>query len=234
MFDELDYQMACQAYLWALPLVSYAQWQMQHRDVFGATSSDLVHYVSYRDRLGLITANATTPYILTSSTSPRPVRSSSSSRPGPTAGGVSDFWQRECGVLGEMGPDRGQGGKYLVVPPGAEAPVVDGAYTLQATGMNIMFGFRTLDPDPERAQALVDARPHLPVRAARRPAADAHRLARTAGRGRGDQPRGLAYWERLHAIYQSRDRRRARPLLPGDARASWASRRARRSRPTSA
>ena len=64
VFDELDYQMACQAYLWALPLVSYAQWQQQHRDVFGATNYDLVHYVTYRDRLGLITANATTPYIL--------------------------------------------------------------------------------------------------------------------------------------------------------------------------
>jgi hypothetical protein len=64
VFDQLDYQMACQAYLWALPLVSYAQWQSQHRDVFGATSSDLVRYLSYRDRLGLITANATTPYIL--------------------------------------------------------------------------------------------------------------------------------------------------------------------------
>jgi hypothetical protein len=46
VFDELDHQMACQVYLWALPLVSYAQWQQQHRDVFGATSSDLVHYVS--------------------------------------------------------------------------------------------------------------------------------------------------------------------------------------------
>ena len=38
IFDELDYQMACQAYLWALPLVSYAQWQQQHREVFGATT----------------------------------------------------------------------------------------------------------------------------------------------------------------------------------------------------
>ena len=64
VFDELDYQLACQAYLWALPLVSYAQWQTQHFDVFGATDYDLVHYLTYRDRLGLITANATTPYIL--------------------------------------------------------------------------------------------------------------------------------------------------------------------------
>src|ERR1700750_750956 len=64
VFDELDYQLACQVYLWALPLVSYAQWKSVHYDLFGATSSDLVSYVSYRDRLGLITANATTPYTL--------------------------------------------------------------------------------------------------------------------------------------------------------------------------
>ena len=103
VFDELDYQMACQVYLWALPLVSYAQWQQQHRDVFGATNSDLVHYVSYRDRLGLITANATTPYILNffdlNETGPLVIELP----PGPTAGGVSDFWQREFGVMGEMG-----------------------------------------------------------------------------------------------------------------------------------
>ena len=76
VFDELDYQMACQAYLWALPLVSYAQWQTQHRDVFGATSCDLVHYVTlprparahHRER-----DHAVHPR--TSSTWPRPVRS---------------------------------------------------------------------------------------------------------------------------------------------------------------
>src|SRR3954451_6686132 len=122
VFDELDYQMACQAYLWALPLVSYAQWQKQHREVFGATSSDLVHYVSYRDRLGLITANAATPHILgffgLSETGPLVVELPA----GPTAGGASDFWQREIGVMGEMGPDQGHGGKHLILPPDSDAP----------------------------------------------------------------------------------------------------------------
>ena len=79
--------MACQVYLWALPLVSYAQWKTQHYEVFGATSSDLVHYVTYRDRLGLITANATTPYILNffdlAETGPLVIELP----PGPTAGG---------------------------------------------------------------------------------------------------------------------------------------------------
>src|SRR4051812_24072458 len=118
VFDELDYQMACQAYLWALPLVSYAQWRAQHYEVFGATSSDLAHYVSYRDRLGLITANAATPYTLNffdlGETGPLVIELPA----GPSAGGVSDFWQRECGVLGEMGPDNGRGGKHVIVPPG--------------------------------------------------------------------------------------------------------------------
>src|SRR4051812_4033838 len=134
VFDELDYQMGCQVYLWALPLVSYAQWQQQHREVLGATSSDIVHYVSYRDRLGLITANATTPYTLNffdlSETGPLVVELPA----GPTAGGVSDFWQREIGGMGEMGPDKGRGGKHIIVPPGGAAPDADGYYTLQSTG----------------------------------------------------------------------------------------------------
>src|SRR4029077_13515068 len=122
VFDELDHQLACQVYLWALPLVAYAQWQQQHRDVFGATNVALVHYVSYADRLGLITANATTPYILNfialHETGPLVIELPA----GPTAGGVSAFWKREFGVLGEMGPDAGRGGRHLVVPPGQDPP----------------------------------------------------------------------------------------------------------------
>src|SRR3954447_11176988 len=158
IFDELDYQMACQVYLWALPLVSFAHWQHVHRDVFGATASDLVAYLSYQDRLGIITANATTPYIMSfvdlAETGPLIIELP----PGPTAGGVADFWQRECGVMGEMGPDAGQGGRHLVLAPGEPVPAgAEELHVLRASGRNIFFGFRTLDPDPRRSQALVDA-----------------------------------------------------------------------------
>jgi hypothetical protein len=203
VFDELDHQLACQVYLWALPLVSYAQWKDQHYNVFGATSSDLVHYVTYRDRLGLITANATTPYILNffdlSETGPLVIELP----PGPTAGGLSDFWQREFAVMGEMGPDAGNGGRHLVVPPGTEPPAVDdGWYVDHATGVNVMFGFRTLDPDPDRAQALVDRVRIYPYAERDDPAPT--RVVSPAGRAwSGDQPRGIDYWVRLHGIYQS-------------------------------
>jgi len=64
LFDEMDYQQATQSYLWALPLVTFAEWQWIHENVFGAKTGDLVVYNSYEDRLGILTANATTPYIM--------------------------------------------------------------------------------------------------------------------------------------------------------------------------
>lgn len=44
--------------------MGFAQWHHQHEEVFEAKDTDLVLYDSYRDKLGLLTANATTPYIL--------------------------------------------------------------------------------------------------------------------------------------------------------------------------
>ncbi|OJX73294.1 DUF1254 domain-containing protein [Leifsonia sp. 71-9] len=204
VFDELDHQLACQVYLWALPAVSYAQWKTQHYDVFGATSSDLVRYLSYRDRLGLITANATTPYILNffdlAETGPLVIELPA----GPTAGGVSDFWQRETGALGEMGPDKGEGGRTLVLAPGVDVPdgVPSDIRVMHSTGVNIMFGFRTLDPDPARAEALVEAVRIYPY--AERDDPRPTRIVSPDGRAwTGDQPGGLDYWRLLHAFYQS-------------------------------
>ena len=118
-----------------------------------------------------------------------------------------------------MGPDQGQGGKHLIIAPGTEAPPTDDHFVLQSTGMNIMFGFRTLDPDPERSRALIDAVRIYPYE--RRDDPPPTRVVTPDGRAwSGDQPRGLEYWERLHEHLSVRDRRRTRPVLPGDAQAA--------------
>jgi len=39
LYDELDFQRASQAYLWALPIVSMAQWQHEHMVTLGAKSA---------------------------------------------------------------------------------------------------------------------------------------------------------------------------------------------------
>src|SRR5688572_25044733 len=64
LFDEMDFQQATQSYLWGLPIVAFAEWQYQQYKTFKATSNDLILYNSYNDRLGILTANATTPYIV--------------------------------------------------------------------------------------------------------------------------------------------------------------------------
>jgi hypothetical protein len=64
LFDQLDFQQATQSYLWALPIVAFAEWQEVQEKVFGATDHDLVLYSTYADRLGILTGNATTPYLM--------------------------------------------------------------------------------------------------------------------------------------------------------------------------
>lgn len=62
LFDELDFQRACQVYIWATPIVSFAQWQYAHNEMLGAENGQIVFMESYEDKLGGLTFNTTTPY----------------------------------------------------------------------------------------------------------------------------------------------------------------------------
>ena len=39
---------------------------------------------------------------------------------------LDDMWMRYVGDIGNAGPDRGQGGKFLIVPSGYEGEIPDG------------------------------------------------------------------------------------------------------------
>src|SRR4029434_3763475 len=64
LYDDIDFQRACQSCLWALPLMAMQQWQREQRETFGAGNLDYVDYLTFTDKLGLLTANATTPYLM--------------------------------------------------------------------------------------------------------------------------------------------------------------------------
>ena len=53
--------------------------------------------------------------------------------PGCGPGTVDDAWFRFVVDMGAPGPDRGQGGKYLILPPGHEGPVPDGYFVARST-----------------------------------------------------------------------------------------------------
>lgn len=201
LFDESDFQRASQAYVWALPLVGFAQWQADARNVFGAKDTDMVVYQSVQDKLGILTANATTPYIIglpdLSKTGPLVIDYPA----GNSAGGVGDFWQRPLTDMGETGPDAGKGGKYLIVGPGQEAPRANGYRVIHSPTVNIFVAFRALDADPAKANSLIQK--FRMYSYADRASSSPTRFLRPDGRKWSQvPPRGLAYWERLADIIQ--------------------------------
>src|SRR5580693_5890349 len=77
-----------------LPYVAMGQWQDEQRTKFGAQNLQYVDYFDFKDKLGLLTANATTPYSMAfpnlTKTGPLVFEFPA----GAIAGGILDFWQR--------------------------------------------------------------------------------------------------------------------------------------------
>ncbi len=202
LYDERDFQRACQCYLWALPIVAYAQWQNQHETVFGAMDGDIVKYLSVRDKLGIITANATTPYVMgfvnTARTGPVVVDVPA----GEISGGFGQFWEKGISDCGLTGPDRGKGGRYLLLGPGQDPPaglVFD--YGARSPTFNISHAFRILSTDPAEAERILNGYQVYPASEAANPRKT--RVVTPDGRRwSGTQPTGMAYWERLNEILQ--------------------------------
>jgi hypothetical protein len=201
IFDDIDYQRACQAYLWALPLMAMQQWQSEHLARFGAGKRDYVDYLTFEDKLGLLTANATTPYIMAfpnlQETGPLVFEVPA----GPTAGGFTDFWQRPITDSGQTGPDKGAGGRYLILGPDDPELKPEGYYVFRSPTVNVWSAHRALDPDPAKAKQLIEGLKIYPYSQRENPAPTCH--VSPAGRPwSGEQPRGLAYWEGLSKIIQ--------------------------------
>ena len=154
LYDEMDFQRATQAYLWAIPIVSLAKWLEQYEKVFGQQDGDLVQMVSSRDKMGMLTPNDTTPYLLGFVNLERTGPLVMEYPKGPTAGGLLDSWQRPITDAGLSGPDKGEGGKYLLLPPGQKAPQgAEGYRVFESPTNNIGHGFRVLATDPKEAEA---------------------------------------------------------------------------------
>src|SRR5688572_1181020 len=54
LYDERDFQRACQAYLWALPAVAFASWQRAQATQLGARNGQVVAILSYEARRGIL------------------------------------------------------------------------------------------------------------------------------------------------------------------------------------
>ena len=95
--------------------------------------------------------------------------------PGCGPGTVDDAWFRFVIDMGAPGPDRGQGGKYLILPPGYDGDVPDGYFTAESTSYINWIALRgfLVDGKPDAAsQMFRDGLKIYPLDQPRRSAGD--------------------------------------------------------------
>lgn len=233
--DELDYQRATQAYIWAMPLVSYAQWLKAHEETFNANDGDIVLSKTPQAKQGILTANVTTPYAVSFADLTRTGPLVFVVPPGPSAGVINDMWQRAIADFGISGPDGDKGSTYLILAPGMELPkgVDKDKYRIVNNPTNIVFfGIRALQADAAEADAMLQKFNLYAY--SKRDANPRSKLIEIDGETPWGQwqPHGMAYWESLKSIIDreavdERDRmmmsmldslglRKAEPFNPDD------------------
>jgi hypothetical protein len=200
LYDEMDFQRAAKCYLWGLPIVGMEQNQQGLVHDTGAKSGDLALYDDYRSKGTILAANNNTPYIygFIDLTEKGPMVLDFP--PGPSAGAVADWWERPITDVGLPSAEQGKGGKYLFVGPGQETPKGAEDYLVfRSRTFKTAFFFRTLDTDPAKAKALVDAVQIYPwSERDKNPPRTRMLTPKTDGALLNQAiPRGMDYWERL-------------------------------------
>lgn len=64
IYDEMDFQRATQAYLWALPAVGFHGLHPAQLHVFGVQDGEIVQYQTLKDKAGMLTPNLTMLYAM--------------------------------------------------------------------------------------------------------------------------------------------------------------------------
>lgn len=217
IYDELDYQRACQAYVWALPAVGMeGQFLMQKH--FGATGPYDTLLLYGADTVGgMLTPNTSVGYVVTMAdllaTGPLVLENPE----GETAGILMDYWQRWIADVGLTGPAKGKAEKLLILGPGQEMPAgAEGYRVVRSLTAGFLHATRILNPQKDIQT--------LPSKVRMYPFADRANPKPKLIIARGEtflmtQPVGMAYWERLNDIIQrepvgERDRLIYATLIP--------------------
>ncbi len=132
IYDELDYQRAVQAYIWATPLVGMEALSNGLTNDMGLKNiSDVGIFENFLDANTLVaTGNGQSLYafgnIDLSQTGPVVIEV-----PAKVLGFTMSAWQQPLEDLGPLGPDKGKGGKYLFLPPGYTRPAPAGYFPVK-------------------------------------------------------------------------------------------------------
>jgi hypothetical protein len=213
IYDIMDHQRATQLYLWSLPVVATTRIRHSLRDnIEGYQLNRFVTIKRFNERRGFLTANESTTYFLAASdTSKGAVLIDIP--PGKIVGMLVDGWQQGPADLGLFSEQSGLGGKHVIVGPNTPVSSIpepssttDDFLVHRVNTDHVLILGRVIGTDEEIRQLSTKmllrfdgeepVTEHLDMQDMFLPTY---------------QPRGLAYWEMLHAaindeIVAERDR----------------------------
>jgi hypothetical protein len=157
LFDELDFQRAVQVYLWALPAMNVDAMRLGSEAAFGAGNHILP---VWKDRLNtrtrVTTPNSDVVYAMSYldlKDGPLVVEV-----PPKLQGMFCTFWHRPLCDVGFVGPDKGKGGKYLLLPPDFKGEAPDGYFTFTSETYRVFLFWRgfLVDGKTDQAVAIIE------------------------------------------------------------------------------
>ena len=191
---------AVQVYLWSLPIVGQAQWRQSYLDLYDMKPNQMVYLTQFNDRSLILTANESTPYLIGWTN----VKDKATVVEIPAAAVIGlgiDFWQRGLADFGMFGPFAGNGGTWVITgpeTPQSEIPYIEGAKFIELQTNNVWLVSRLSMPADEREQVVSGFKLYYSGETPRA----ATIIPSDNKPGRNYQPRGMKYWEMLHAILQ--------------------------------
>ncbi len=156
IYDRLDLSHAYRAFLDTMSGVSIRAIHQGLLDA-GVKDNEVIVFSELMDSKSLfLTANADTIYVIGAldlTNGPMVLET-----PPEFLGALQDYWFHWIIDLGVPGPDRGLGGKYLVVPPGYEGPLPQGEFNVAYSDTNYALWFgRSFLKDGSDPKPVVDS-----------------------------------------------------------------------------
>jgi hypothetical protein len=155
LFDNLDFQRAVQAYLLGLAPVSQVANRRGILEMGPANRTVPIFEQMMTPKSIFLTPNNNTPYTwfwLDLRNGPLVLEI-----PPKVLGLIDDMWYKFVTDLGIMGPDKGLGGKYLLLPPGSTGEVPEGYFIVRLATFSLWAAWRTFleNGDPKPGVAMV-------------------------------------------------------------------------------
>jgi len=131
LYDHLDFVHGMEAFINAFPGASVAAVRQGFLDI-GVEDNSFLLFSDLMDSASLfLTANCDTPYFMAFidlTGGPMVLDVPPLGAPSGILGAIDDMWFRWVTDFGLPGPDRAQGGRYLIVGPGYDGPLPDSGF----------------------------------------------------------------------------------------------------------